>query len=623
MSDPLSIGYSALESLQKAISVTGNNIANVNTEGYSRQIASFDEQTGYGVKISGVERNYDFYLSREVQERTAGQFSATTTSDLASRLNTLLTDPATSAAGVLDNFFSAVQDVANNPSTLPERQVLLGEAQTLTDRFQFIDGRIEALSSEINLRMGTVVSEINGLSASIATLNDKIATSFLRTGKAAPDLLDERDRALSGLSKLVGYSIRENEDRSFDVSMDGGHSLVSKFTAQPLTTFVSTTNPNAMAVAGKAANSDISSKITGGELGGLIDFRTNSLDPAQAQLGLIATTISASFNAQQALGLDVNGAAGAALFSSTTPAVTAASANTGSAVVTATIADASALTGDRYGLAYDGANWQLQNLTTLTGEAVNPPATVHGFTITVASGAASAGDSYLIDLVGSGASTFNVVMTDPEKIAAALPVRSSESLANRGSGALTAMTVTSTVVAPTLPLASPLTLTFNAGQNRYDVTGGATTNLAFTPSTDADGVSRTIGGLTFTLSGTPLDGDVITIANNTSASGDNRNMLLMVGLETSKSVEGKRTYSDEYGSLVTNVAVKARKAQSAADAERVLLQQATTARDNLQGVNLEEEAIQLMRYQQALQAAAQLVSIADTVFQAMLTATQR
>ena len=214
-------------------------------------------------------------------------------------------------------------------------------------------------------------------------------------------------------------------------------------------------------------------------------------------------------------------------------------------------------------------------------------------------------------------------MTDPEKIAAALPVRSSESLANRGDGALTGMTVTSTAVAPTLPLANPLTLTFNTAQNRYDVTGGSTTNLAYNPSNDAAGVSRTIGGLTFTLSGTPTNGDVITISNNTSASGDNRNMLLMVGLETSKSVEGERTYSDEYGSLVTNVAVKARKAQSAADAEQVLLQQATTARDNLQGVNLEEEAIQLMRYQQALQAAAQLVSIADTVFQAMLTATQR
>ena len=212
MSDPLSIGYSALESLQKAISITGNNIANVNTEGYSRQIASFDEQPGYGVKISSIERNYDFYLSREVQERTAGRFEATTTSDLASRLNTLLTDPATSAAGVLDNFFSAVQDVANNPSTLPERQVLLGEAQTLTDRFQFIDGRIEALSSEINLRTGTVVAEINGLSANIATLNDKIATSFQRTGQAAPDLLDERDRNLAGLSKLVGYNVRGNGD---------------------------------------------------------------------------------------------------------------------------------------------------------------------------------------------------------------------------------------------------------------------------------------------------------------------------------------------------------------------------------------------------------------------------
>jgi flagellar hook-associated protein 1 FlgK len=243
--------------------------------------------------------------------------------------------------------------------------------------------------------------------------------------------------------------------------------------------------------------------------------------------------------------------------------------------------------------------------------------------VTIASGAASAGDSFLIDLVGSGASTFSVALTDPEKIAAALPVRSSETLTNRGDGALTDMKVTSTSIAPTLPLANELILTFNTAQNRYDVTGGATTQLAYNPANDASGVSRTIGGLTFTLSGAPVDDDVIKISNNTSASGDNRNMLLMGGLATSKYVEGERTFSDEYSSLVTNVAVKSRKAQSAANAEKVLLTQATTARDNLQGVNLEEEAIQLMRYQQALQAAAQLVSIADTVFQAMLTATQR
>ena len=182
------------------------------------------------------------------------------------------------------------------------------------------------------------------------------------------------------------------------------------------------------------------------------------------------------------------------------------------------------------------------------------------------------------------------------------------------------MTVTSTV-SHQRSARNPLTLTFNAAQNRYDVTGGATTNLAYNPSNDAAGVSRT-SGLTFTLSGTPTNGDVITIANNTSASGDNRNMLLMGGLETNKSVEGQRTYSDEYGAR-DECGGQGPKGTIRSRRGEVLLQQATTARDNLQGVNLEEEAIQLMRYQQALQAAAQLVSIADTVFQAMLTATQR
>ena len=622
MADPLSIGSSALQSLQKAINITGYNIANVNTEGYSKQVVNFSSTSG-GVEITSIERNYNFYLSREVQDRTAGKSAADASSNLASRLSTLLTDPATSASGVLDNFFSAVQDVANNPSTTPERQVLLGEAQSLTDRFRFIDGRIEELGNEINLRKQTIVSDINGLTANIANLNLQISEETNRTGTAPPDLFDARDRALTDLAELVGYTILENEDGSFNVTMGGGQPLVSEFNSYNLSVFTSTTNPKALAIAGKTANSDISSRISGGELGGLIDFRTNSLEPAQAQLGLIATTLSASFNAQQALGLDLNGNAGTALFSSTSPTVVSSSSNSGSAVITATIADASALTGDRYQLSYDGANWSLKNIATGATQAVAPPATVDGFTMTVASGAAAAGDSFLIDIVGTAAADFRVTLSDPEGVAAALPVRANEALANKGNGELSDLTVTATNVAPTLPLASALTLTFDSGNNRYNVTGGATTTLAYTPASDAAGVSRTIGGITFTLSGTPSNGDVITIENNTSGSGDNRNMLVMVGLEASNKVEGSRTFTDEYNSLVTNVAVNARKADSASAAEDVLLQQATISRDNLQAVNLEEEAIQLMRYQQSLQAAVQLVSVADTVFQAMLSATQR
>ena len=622
MADPLSIGSSALQSLQKAINITGYNIANVNTEGYSKQVVNFSSTSG-GVEITSIERNYNFYLSREVQDRTAGKSAADASSNLASRLSALLTDPATSASGVLDNFFSAVQDVANNPSTTPERQVLLGEAQSLTDRFRFIDGRIEELGNEINLRTQTIVSDINGLTANIANLNLQISEETNRTGTAPPDLFDARDRALSDLAELVGYNILENEDGSFNVTMGGGQPLVSEFNSYNLSVFTSTTNPKALAIAGKTANSDISTRISGGELGGLIDFRTNSLEPAQAQLGLIATTLSASFNAQQALGLDLNGNAGTALFSSTSPTVVSSSSNSGSAVITATIADASALTGDRYQLSYDGANWSLKNIATGATQAVAPPATVDGFTMTVTSGAAAAGDSFLIDIVGTAAADFRVTLSDPEGVAAALPVRANEALANKGNGELSDLTVTATNVAPTLPLASALTLTFDSGNNRYNVTGGATTTLAYTPASDAAGVSRTIGGITFTLSGTPSNGDVITIENNTSGSGDNRNMLVMVGLEASNKVEGSRTFTDEYNSLVTNVAVNARKADSASAAEDVLLQQATTSRNNLQAVNLEEEAIQLMRYQQSLQAAVQLVSVADTVFQALLSATQR
>jgi flagellar hook-associated protein 1 FlgK len=638
VADLLNVGTSALLSLQRAISTAGHNIANVNTEGYSRQRVNFEtlpaqfnggNYIGNGVNTASVERSYDQFLTSEVRSRTASQSGFQTFYELSSRLDGLLADPAAGLSPALGSFFGAMQDVANSPSSLPERQVLLGEAQVLADRFHYLDDNLRNMGEELNFRIEAAVSEINSLASSIADLNEQVVSATARSGGQSPnDLLDARDQLVNELSQKVGVTTVAQSDGSINVVVGKGQSLVVGFTAEQLQTaanpldgtqtYVGTANPS-------GGVTDLSRFLSGGELGAALDFRERVLDPAMNQLGLVAVGIASTMNEQHSLGLDLNSQPGGNFFLELNATFATSPNNTGTASPAIGITDVAGLTGDDYSLRFASGQWTLTNLSTKVAQTSAGSFVVDGLTISV-SGAAAEGDSFLVQPTRQGASQFDLVLQQPEDFAAAAPLRSSAALANGGSAQIDDLLVTSTAG---LPLATSVTLTYSpnalgAGVPGFNVAGIAGGPLAYDPATQSQGATFSIGGFDFSVNGTPAPGDELSIGNNIGGSGDNRNVLALAGLQTAQQLTGgTASYQETYSRLVAAIAVQTRQAETGAATEAVLLDQAVGARESVSGVNLDEEAADLIRFQQAYQAAAQMISIADQLFQTLLNATRR
>ena len=638
MADILNIGTSALLSLQRAINTTGHNIANVNTEGYSRQRVNFETlppelagvgYIGTGVETDSVQRFYDQFLVTDVRNRTSSHSGFETYYQLTSRLDEMLADPNVGLGPVLGSFFGALQDVSNNPGSMPERGALLGEAQVLADRFHYLDSNFRNLASEVNARLETAVSEINALATNIAEMNKQISSATAQAGGQPPnDLLDKRDQLLTELAEKVSVTTVDQGDGSVNVMIGNGQALVVGFNAEQLQTFSDPFDGTQTLVGVGSVGggvTDLSRFLNGGEIGAVLDFRAQVLNPARNELGLLATGITETFNSQHRLGQDLGGQLGDDFFLPLDATTAAHPGNSGLSSITANITAASQLTGDDYSLRFESGQWTLTNLTTQASQTGTGPFNVDGLTINVA-GAPVNGDSFLIQPVRQGATLFDVAITRPEDFAAASPLRSYEELSNLGSGSLTDLAVNDV---SSLPLAGSITLTFNpdalgAGVPGFDVSGIAGGPLAFDPAADNNGKTFTLGGFELVVSGEPQAGDELVIENNTGGSGDNRNALLLAGLQTTENLlGGTSTYEGVYGGLVAEIGVKTRQAETGAATESILLQQAESARDSVSGVNLDEEAANLIRFQQAYQAAAQIISVADQLFQSLLNATRR
>lgn len=638
MANILNVGTSALVALQQAISTTGHNIANVNTDGYSRQRVNFDtlpaqlregHYIGSGVTVGSIERLFNQFITTEVQDRMSAQSGSQAFYDLASRIDSLLADPNVGLSKTLEGFFGAVQDVANNPGSLPERQALLGDAQALADSFHYLDSSFRSINDELNARIETSVSDINSLATSIADLNERIVREAAQAGGSLPnDLLDTRDQLITELSGKIDVTTIAQSDGALNVMVGNGQALVIGTAAQQLQTFDDPYNStqSLVGISGLSGTiTDLGRFLDGGELGAALDFREQVLNPSINQLGLVAVGLTATFNEQHQLGVDLNGQAGGDFFLPLNATFSSNVNNSGASSITVDISDATALTGDDYDLSYDGSQWNLTNRSTNVTQSGAGPFVVDGLTINVA-GAPVSGDAFLIQPTQQGATLFSVALNNVEGFAAASPLRSQQALTNIGSSDVGDLTVTD---ASGLPLASQVTLTFNPdalgpGVPGYDVTGIAGGPLAYDPSTESNGKTFTLGGFNFTVSGIPQDGDELIIENNVNGSGDNRNALILAGFQTSNLLNGGTTsFKGAYGSLVADVAIKTSQAETGAKTGQVLLDQSIAARDSVSGVNLDEEAANLIRYQQAYQAAAQVIAAAGEMFQVLLNATQR
>jgi len=635
MVDILKMGSSSLQSLQQALSTTGHNISNVNTEGFSRQSIHFgthDPQSfgsgyiGQGAKVLSVERSFNQFLTSQVQNFTASQSQYEAFVGFSSRVDDILANSENNLNTSLQKFFSAFADVSANPSTLPERQVLIGEANNLIDRQQNFSQLLQNLNAEVNSEMRLSVTEINGLVDSIALLNGEITSASSSANGSAPnDLLDQRDRLIKQLSQNISVTTHEQDDSAINVFVGKGQPLVVGSQSTHLQT---QTNPYdssrlEIGIENNLNVNGISQFVSGGKLQGLIDFRNRVLLPAQSQLGLVALGLSESVNAQHQIGLDLNNELGGKFFESGGIEVAGHTSNAGTTVPVATLTNVSDLRASDYSLLYDGAQWQFTRLSDNTSVAGAGPLVLDGMSVDVSAGVAVAGDSFIINPARSAAANFSLSITDPRKIAAANSLMANTATGNSGVAVLSELKTEAT---NTLPLVGPISITFNpdalgVGIPGFDVLGGPGGTLAYDPSIESSGKNFTlpIVGLSFTISDIPQTGDNFVISNNVGASGDNRNALAIGELQYQSLLNGAEdSFQEFYGSMVAQVGVNHRQGLDSLTVENSLLQQAQDYRDSASGVNLDEEAANLLRYQQAYQASAQLVKVADELFQTLM-----
>lgn len=622
-----SIGLSGLNAAQAGLVTTSHNIANVGTEGFTRQVVAQTNRNpqftgvgffGQGVEVDSVRRQYSDFLNTQVLAAETQASYLDKFLSQATQIDNLLADPAAGLSPALQDFFSGVQDVAANPASVPSRQSMISLAEAMVSRFQALDARFGEIREGLNGEVRSVVDRINTFASQIADLNQRIVVSQSSEGRPANDLLDQRDAVVAELNRLVRVNVVTQSDGTYNVFIGTGQSLVVGSQRLTMAVRPSTEDPTGVSVGYVSGGNFIalpSAVLRGGEIGALFTFRSEVLDPAQNQLGRIAVVLADTFNAQHRLGQDLNGALGTDFFGPPQATVQGRTDNAGSGVLTAVLSDVGQLVASDYRVSVSGVNTYVvtrlsDNVqTTYTGL----PQTFDGITLDLASGAPAVGDSFLVQPTRYGARDLAVAISDTALVAAAAPVRTAASLANTGKATISAGTVTSVA---NVPLGGTVTLTYSAATNQFAVAGAVP---AAGPFTYTSGATISFNGLSFSIRGTPADGDVFTLENNTNGVADNRNALLLAQLQTANTVaNGTASYQSAYSQLVSDIGNDTREAQIQQRAQVALVAQTRQAQQSFSGVNLDEEAANLVRYQQAYQASGKVLQIASTLFQTLL-----
>lgn len=656
------ISVGGLLSNQAALNTTAHNIANANTEGYSRQRVDLTPSSpqfvggnyfGAGVEVSQVRRIFDQIHQLEIQSANANFMRLEMYLSQAGRVDGMLADSDNGLNNAIQNFFTAAQGVANDPASIAARQVMLDQAGGLVSRFDSIHTQLEAQTTQVNASIDSIAKEITALGQSIAELNQQISSSG---GNPPPDLLDQRDLAITRLSGLVSVQTTKQSDGSLSVFIGSGQSLVVGALATELVASLDPQDPRSMRLFLRTNNADIdiTENINGGQLGGLRDVVSEIIEPALNTLGRVAIAMSDALNQQSQLGLDLNNQLGSLFFTDINDAtiansrITNSTNNTGNSSISLDIDDPSLLTDANYTLVFQGGNYQLIDQTTDTTIATfAPPGVIPGsvavpsigVTINFNSGASLAGDSFEVQPTRNFSRDISVGITSAEQIAAASPIRATLAQANIGSGEIVSTRVSDTTTSEFtgVPgnLNPPIRIEFDSppgvtGEfSIYDMSSGSpvliTGGISGYQANQENDMLALAGapfngyGYEMTLAGDPQPGDSFDIDYNANGGGDNSNINLLAGLQTATTLDnGRSSFQQAFGRIISKVGVNTQSASIKRDAAESILFQTKERRESLSGVNLDEEAANLLKFQQAYQASAQVINIARSLFQTML-----
>jgi len=635
MTGILNIGTRALLANQAALQTAGNNIANVNTPGYSRQevllqnIKGQFSGSGYygaGVDIVTVQRVHNEFLTRQATLASAVAASDTTRFEQLRQLEDVFKGGPNGLGAAVSDLFNAFSDVVSSPTDQTARAVVLARAEETTSRFQASAAQLQDLKQGVDLQLRDSVAAINSLAQRIADANKEIARAK-GVGHDPNDLLDHRDQLLRDLNKYVQTSLIEADDGSMGVFLANSQPLVLGQLASPVSLVQSDfTDPATTKLAMQRGGTTVpldEAILGGGSVAGLLRYKNTDLVDAGNLLGRMALAIGTKANEQQALGLDLNGAVGTAMFTlPSMPAGYSASTNTGTATITANVttlpsSGATSLVASNYevrfnaGGAIDVVRLSDGQLTSIPGPGPTTLIQIDGLDLNIA-GAGAAGDRFLITPFAGTADSITTAFASPSALAMASPVAASIGAANTGT------LVMEKLAAKSNPPPAAVTITFT-GPGTFTRSDTGATVYAYTPAQpiEYDLVPPATTGWAVTLKGTPQAGDTVTIGPNPYPRLNGGNAEAMMALRDLPMFDGA-PLTDGYASLMSQVGIRVQGAEFASEVSTSIANNIEKDRSAVAGVNLDEEAAKLLQFQQSYQAAAKMMQVAQNMFDTLM-----
>ncbi|RQM65189.1 FlgK family flagellar hook-associated protein [Aeromonas hydrophila] len=661
-SDLLGIGTSGVMAQQRLLQTTSNNIVNVNSQGYVRErTLIYTNANGLGTGDMLTERVINAYAQGEVRRDTSAFYASSTRYQQLANTDSLLGDTSNSVGAAITSYFKAFHTANEAPADISGRKTTLSELSGMVNRFHTLSAQLDKQTDTINTTIGDEAKRVNGLINSINDLNQAI----LRT-QGSPEenlmLFDQRDEAIRQLSEKMEIRTVPQANGSMLVNMSTGHSLVldggvAQFNVIPGDP--DSREPELQLTMG-VNKATIDNKDIGGGIGGLFSAR-NALDPTKRELGQLSVAMADAMNQQNRLGMDLDNELGGDLFSLGTSDGLAYSQNTGSGAAKVSFVPGkgtevttfdyevqfSSSTGyEVFSVDKDGNRSSLATGTT-------PPATVqvagHGIQIDL-SGTPAAGDRLLLQPTKRAAASLGQLATRAEDLALASPLKADKNKNNFGSAEIKLNGITNTGAGSgfgtnTLNPASPQIVKIDNSGNYEVYAADGTTLIGVAPASSKGqnlmaALESPLGGpkvyatptqtpgYEFSITGKVEAKDSFTLSYNTDGFADNANGLALADLQNKDLVRkssnagtsnDKMTFNESYSSLVTGVGNNTSQAKTLLKANETKLTQSRSIFESVSGVSLEEEAANLIRYQQSYAASAQIVSTAKTIFDTLLS----
>lgn len=628
----LSLGSRSLAAAQGSLGTIAHNIANANTPGYSRQEAVLSTASGQytgagyfgrGVDLTTVRRQYDQFLTQSVQTQTSQSAADAARSGALSELDGLFADASVGIGAAIDNMFGAASDLANRPADSTARTAWLAQSGQMAQRIASVGRQLADMASRADSRLAQGAGQVNDKLSALKSINARIAQA--QSGGQPPnDLLDQRDTLLEEINGLMAVTVLPKSDGTVDLFTRSGAALLVGGQQSVLSAGPDPADASRIALkltVGALSQPLDAAGLGGGSLAGTMTFRDQDLASAVNQVGRLAVVLADRLNTQQKNGVDASGAAGQAVLSVPQPQVRPDAGNTGSASVSATVADSSQLKASDYRVDWDGSACTITRIADgQTTTTATFPATMDGLSFSASPGLA-AGDAFLVRPFAAASTGLAARTLSASQVATGYAVTAEAAATNKGSAAVTSFAVT----AQNASTPQAVTITFNNPPTSYDITGLASGNLSgvpWTPGAAVPAPPATSNGWTLVLDGAPAAGDSFAIRPTAAPASDNRNALAIDGLAELRLVDGA-TFNGAYAILVGDVGTRVQGASDSAAVSEALRSEAVSRQQNVSGVNLDEEAANLLRFQQAYQASAKIIQASQTLFDALLAVAAR